>query len=304
METTWTNARDIRGNLARFWALLRDAGLAWVNDSAFRYGAALSFYTVVSLAPLVVMILSLATLLFGEQAARNYLLEQFNELIGPEGAEVIRTIVDRARQAGGGTLATVFGIVAFLVAFLGVLMELQAALNHMWHVQVKPQTGAILAAARKYVVSYALLAAIGFLLIVSLVVSATLVSLYEWLARWQPELALLWQVGYFVLSAVVFVFLFGLMFKFVPDVKIAWKDVWVGAVITTILFVVGKVLIGLYLGTSGVSSAYGAAGSLIVLLLWLYYSTLIVFYGAELTRVYANRYGSQIRPSKHAMPEK
>lgn len=272
---------------------------AW-NDftrhNAYRFAAALAFYTVISLSPLVLIVVSALGLLFGQDAAQQQFVGQIEQLVGHEGAQAVKLVLENAREQSSGIIAMVLGLVAFIMGYIAVFFELQAGLNTMWGLSPGPNLG-IWATLRKFLVSFGMLAVFGFLLLVSLFVSSVLSALNEYLAAWQPNLVVLWHVLNVALSFAVALLLFAVIYKYIPDVRIAWRDVWVGASITAVLFMIGKVLIGIYLGRSGVASSYGAAGSVVVILLWVYYSSLILFFGAELTQVYANHFGSKIRAS-------
>jgi membrane protein len=284
----------------REWGqLLKEAALGWWEHNAFRFGAALAYYSVVSLAPLMILVVGVAGLVFGHDQARGHILGQVRDLIGPTGAGAIEAVLENA-STDAGILPGILGCAALVVGVLAVVMELQSALNAMWGVApiAAPQTsGSTLKQAR----SLAVVLAVGFLLLTSLVVSAGLAAVTHFLGSRQPALVGLWNALNVVLSFAVVTLLFALMFKYLPDVRIAWSDLWVGAAVTALLFVVGKYAIGLYLGNSGIASAYGAAGSIVVVLVWVYYSALIFFFGAEITRVYARRFGAGMEPSANAV---
>jgi membrane protein len=226
-------------------------------------------------------------------------VEQVGGLVGSEGAGLIETMIQSAQQPGTGMVATILGVIGLLLGALGAFGQLQDALNTIWEVKPKPG-GGVLAILRDRLLSLGMVLVVGFLLLVSLVVSAGLAAVGNFMAGLLPDSELLLQVLNFVLSFAVITVLFALMFKYLPDAKIAWGDVWIGAAITALLFTIGKVLIGLYLGNASVTSSYGAAGSLAVLLLWMYYSAQIFFLGAEFTQVYANRFGSRVVPAENA----
>lgn len=287
-------------NLGKFVSMIKEAGLSFYEHNAFRFGASLAYYTVVSLAPLIIIALSVASLIFERHTVQTMMLSEMRDMIGEEGAKGIQNVIQNAQQQSG-ILATVLGIIAFAVGYTAVFFELQTALNTLWGVKAQPQQN-VTSAVRKYALAFALAGVIGFLLLVSLVVSTVLSALGQVLQNWQPELYILWNIVNFIFSFVVIFLLFAILFKYIPDVEIAWNDVWIGAAITTALFAIGKFLIGMYLGQSSISSSYGAAGSIVVILVWVYYSAQILFFGAELTQVYANRYGSRIVPSPHAVP--
>jgi len=281
--------------VGKFGGLFKDAVGVCGRHDVFQFSATLAYYTVVSLAPLVVFAVHLAGLVFGDGAARGRMVAQVQELVGPDGARGVEAVLENARGQSG-LLATLLGVAALVGGLLFVFMHLRDSLNRLWG--VRPKAGGV--APGKRVLSFALLLAIGFLLLVSLVLSAVLSSAYEWAGTWQPHLILFWQALHAALSLGLVAGLFALMFKYLPDADVAWKDVAVGGAVTALLFTAGKFLVGLYLGNSGIASAYGAAGSVVVVLVWLYYTGLILFYGAAVTRLYAERFGSSVRPSAEA----
>ena len=281
--------------------LLKETFQEWQDDKASRLAAALAYYTVFSLAPLVIIAIAIAGAIFGEEAAKGELVGQIEGLVGAQGAEVIQTAVSNANKPNTGSIASIISIAVLLFGASGVFAQLQDALNTVWEVEVDPNMG-IMGFIRKRILSFGAVLGIGFLLLVSLVISAVLTGISHYMSNAVPGIDFLWQILNLVISFTVVTFLFALMFKFLPDVKIKWSDVWIGAIITSLLFTLGKYLLGLYLGRSSFGSAYGAAGSLVVLLAWIYYSAQILFFGAEFTQVYARRYGSQIVPDDHAIP--
>src|ERR1017187_7684837 len=258
-------------------------------------GAALSFYTLFAIAPLFVIVLAIAGFWFGEEAARRELFGQVSGLVGSEGGEAIQALVSAAHKPHTGVWATIFAVVTLFIGATGVFVQLQDALNSIWGVRRMPGRG-----LRNFIkvrlISFALVAGIGFLLLVSLVLSAGLAALGKVMVGLLPMQAAIWHVFNFVISFGVITLLFAMIFKVLPDVKIAWRDVWTGAIITALLFNLGKLFLGLYLGRSSVTSAYGAAGSLVVVLLWVYYSAQILFFGAKFTQLYSNRYGAHLKP--------
>jgi membrane protein len=253
------------------WSLLGETCVEWYEDRAPRLGAALAFYTVFALAPGLILVIALAALLLGEEAAQGQIIGQVEDLAGSAGAQAVQAVIESARRAGTSLLATSFGIVTLLFGLWGVFGELQDALNTVWGVTTAPGRG------------------IGFLLLVSLAASAWLAALGKFFSRLLPLPAVLMESANALLSFVVITFMFAMIYKLLPDVKLGWRNVWTGAAVTAVLFTLGKTLIGLYLGRSTVGSVYGAAGSLIVILLWIYYSAQIVFFGAEFTKVYSRR---------------
>jgi membrane protein len=286
--------------LGRTWLLLRDAALAWVDDYAASIGAALSYYTVFSMAPLLLIVISIAGLVFGEAAARGEILDQLAALVGVEGAHVLETALEGLNQPRAGWWGTGAGVVALLIGASTVFAELQSAMDRIWRAPPQAPSGAPLPAGpgavwqllRVRLLSLGMVLGVGFLLLVSLVASAALAALEKWWAPWFGDLALLASALNFGLSFALVTVLFAMIYKWMPRVRLAWRDVAVGAVLTALLFTLGKSLIGLYIGRSGVASVFGAAASLVVLLLWVYYSAQVFLFGAEITWVYALRHGS------------
>lgn len=284
-------------------ALVRIFGTAlraWWDDDAIRLGASLAYYTLFAIAPVLLVALAIAGMAFGADAARGEMVDQLDQLIGREGAQAVQGLLEGASQRRAGLLATVLGSITFVVAATGAFLELQAALNTIWRVKPNPSANFTAFVADR-VRSFGLVVAIGFLLMVSLVVSAALAALSGWLGRRSPSIPLLWSTVNVLVSVVVTTALFALLYRFLPDVRLRWRDVITGAFVTAVLFTFGQQLIGLYLGQSGVASSYGAAGSVMVLLLWVYYSAQILLLGAEFTRVYAQRHGIRLAPESYAM---
>ena len=279
--------------------LIKDTLREWREDGAPRLAAALAYYTTFSLAPLLVLIIAVAGLAGGREAAQTRTMAQVEDLLGTEGREFVQGMIESASRPATGVTATVIGAVTLLFGALGVFGELQNSLNTIWEVKPKPAQGLVDGVKRfivKRLLSFTMVLGVGFLLLASLVVSAAISALAEYVSnRW--ALADFWlQLINFLVSFLVITILFAMIFKFLPEIKIAWKDVWLGAAVTSALFSLGKFLIGLYLGRSEVGTTFGAAGSLAILLIWVYYSAQILFFGAEFTQVYASRYGSRIVP--------
>ncbi len=288
-------------NFKTLWQLLKETFDEWSEDKASRLSAALAYYTIFSLAPLLILVIAIAGSVFGEEAARGQIVGQIQGLVGRNGAEVIETAIQNANQPATGTIASLISVVALLFGATGVFAELQDALNTIWEVTPKPGTG-VKGFVRNRFLSFAMILGIGFLLLVSLVVSAGLAAVNSYFSHLIPGADFLWSIANFLISFAVITLLFAMIFRFLPDVEIAWNDVWIGAGITSLLFVIGKTILGRYLGGGSFGSAYGAAGSLVIILAWVYYAAQILFFGAEFTQVYARKYGSQIVPSPNAMP--
>ncbi len=288
-------------NVKPAFGLIKESFQEWQKDGALDLGAALAFYTIFSLAPLLLVALAVAGLLWDRGQIQGQLLAEIQGLMGPQGAQAVQTMLANAGRHGSGLLATVIALVTILFGATGVFVQLQSSLNKVWNVEARPGLG-VWSFVKTRLISFGMVLGIGFLLLVSLVVSTAVSALGKWATGLLPGSEALMQGVTFVVSFAFITLLFALMFKLLPDVEIGWRDVWIGAVVTALLFTLGKFLIGLYLGKSSVSSTYGAAGSLVIVLLWIYYSSQILFLGAEFTQVYATRYGSQIKPSQHAVP--
>jgi membrane protein len=281
------------------FTLLKDTLREWREDGAPRLAAALAYYTTFSLAPLLVLIIAIAGLVGGHAAAESQVMAQVEDLLGARGREFIQGMIQSASQPSTGVTATIIGAVTLLFGALGVFGELQNSLNTIWEVKPKPAKG-FLDGVRRFVInrllSFTMVLGIGFLLLASLVISAALSALGEYIGTRWPFADFWLELTNFIISFVVISFLFAMIFKFLPEINIPWKDVWLGAAVTSALFSLGKFLIGFYLGRSEVGNIFGAAGSLAILLIWIYYSAQILFFGAEFTQVYANKYGSKIVP--------
>jgi membrane protein len=275
------------------WALLQRVARSWVDDYAMSMGAALAYYTMFSLAPLLLIVVSVAGLFFGEEAARGQIVAQLQSVMGNAGASAVQELLASVREPGQGWLATGIGITLLLVGATTVFGELQDSLDRIWRVPDRTLANGWLQLLRTRVLSFGMILAIGFLLVVSLVVSTALDAVgRHWnlmLGGWYPLAVATNAVIAFLLIAAMF----ALIYKVMPRVRVLWRDVWIGALFTALLFTLGKSLISLYIGRSGISSAFGAAGSLVVVLLWVYYSAQIFLVGAEFTWVYANMLGSR-----------
>ena len=284
------------------WQFLKTTINQWVDAEPFQLAAALSYYTLFSLAPLLLIAIGVAGFVFGREAAQNQIVETLQGMIGQDSAQTVQEMIQASNEKPKtGMLSTIIGFVALLFGAGGVVGQLQTSLNKMWEVTPKPGQG-IWGFLRQRVFSFAMVLAIGFLLLVSLLVTAVLSSFTAMLSSLLGDATFVAHAIDIVVSFGFVTLLFALIYKYVPDVEIQWRDVWIGAALTSILFTLGKYLIGLYIGTSGVGSTFGAAGSLITILVWVYYSSLIFFLGAEFTRVYATEYGSGVAPAENAQP--
>jgi membrane protein len=284
------------------WLLVRDAGFDWLRHKGPQLGAAMAFYSILSLAPLLVIAVAIAAFAFGEEAAKNQLAAQMQQLMGQQGAEAIKALIEQAQQPKAGVLATVLGIATLLFGASGVFGQLQGALNTIWEVPPKPMK--VWDYVKDRFLSFTMVLGTGFLMLSSLVLSTWLTAISDRLGEQSGSLEVVTQWANVLLSFAVITALFALIFRVLPDTDVGWRDVAAGAAITALLFTIGKSLIGIYLGTSGVGSAYGAAGSVVVLVIWIYYSAQIMFFGAELTHVYAYRYGSRSDRKRTAAPTK
>jgi membrane protein len=294
-------AKPKNHNGGDLWKAFKQTATEWSADRAPMLGAALAYYTVFSLAPLLVIVIAISGFVFGADAARGQVFDEVRGLIGDEGAKAIQDMVQSAgSQASAGILATIIGVTTLLLGASGVFGQLQTSLNIIWGVEPKPGRG-ISGMIKDRFLSFGFVLVVGFLLLVSLLLSAGITFVAEWVGGISDGTAILAQVVNIVMSLLVITFLFALIFKYLPDAVIAWHDVWPGTFLTAALFTLGKYILGLYLGTSSVSSSYGAAGSLVILLLWVYYSAQILFFGAEFTQVWANRFGTPVRPDADAV---
>jgi membrane protein len=283
------------------WGLLQETITRWQEDKASRLAAALSYYTIFSLPPLLLIIIAVAGFFLGRSAVRQQIVGQISSVMGDQGAQAIQVMLDNAGWSqGAGILATVIGVVTLLMGATGAFVQLQDALDTIWDVAPRPG-GPILSTVKDRLLSFSMVLVIAFLLLVSLLVSAALSALGSYLQSMLPETLWLARLLSFVLSFGLITLLFALIYKYLPDAEIAWGDVWPGAAVTALLFVIGKFVLGLYLGSSSAASAYGVAGSLVLILLWIYYSSQILFLGAEFTQVYARRLGSRIVPAEDAV---
>lgn len=285
-------------NLKSIISLLKETFTQWQKDKAPTLAAALAYYTVFSLAPLLIIVIAIVGLVFGEDAARGQIVAQLQSLIGKDGAQTVQELIIKVSEPKSGMIATLVGLATLLWGASNVFTNLKDALNTIWNVTPPPGRG-IWGFFQDRVLSFAMILGIGFLLLVSLVISAVLAAISSWLNGVLQLPVGIWQIVDFALSFGVVTMLFALIYKLLPDVELAWNDVWIGASITSMLFTIGKSLIGAYLGGSGIASTYGAAGSFVIILLWINYSAQILFLGAEFTQVWANRYGSKMRSSRN-----
>lgn len=285
--------------LKLLWNLIKETFIQWFTDKAPKHAAALSFYTVFATAPLLIFITAIAGLVLDKAAAQGRIVAQIQDLVGGESAQMLEQIIRNASKPEHGIIATIVGFVTLLVGATGVFVELKDSLNTIWNVEPSKIPSGIKAVLKERVLSVAMIMGVGFILLVSLVVSATLAAVSEYFGNFFPEITFLMKFANFFVSMGVITVLFAMMFKFLPDYKITWGDVWIGAALTAGLFTLGKSLIGLYIGKGAIASVYGAAGSLAVLFIWVYYSAQIFFLGAEFTQVYARKHGSKKGDKKY-----
>jgi membrane protein len=280
-------------NVATLWSLAKESALAWTDDFAPSMGAAIAYYTAFSIAPLLVIVLAIAGLVFGREAAEGYLFGQMSGLIGADGGEALQTMVQSASSTSEGIIATLIGLALLLLGSTTVFAELQSDLDRIWKAPAVKAPEGLWGLLRSRVLSFGMVVSIGFLMLVSLVLSAALAALSEWWGGYLDGFEWLLHLLDFVVSLGIVTLLFALMYKILPRVKIAWRDVWVGALVTSVLFAVGKVAVGLYIGKAAIASSFGTAGALAVLLIWVYYSAQIFLLGAEFTWAFAHRLGSR-----------
>lgn len=280
----------------------RGAAGAWWDDDCVRMGASLSYYTLFAIAPILLIATAIAGSVFGAEAVRGEIVGQLDDLVGREGALAVQSLLEGAAHRPSGIVATLVGGIAFLLASTGAFLELQVAFNTIWRVKPNPG-GHVYAFVMDRVRSFGLVVAIGFLLLVSLIVTAALAALNAWLFNLIPANRLTFHIVNTLVSIVVTTGLFGLLFRVLPDVRLRWRDVTTGAAVTAVLFTGGQQVIGVYLGRSTVASMYGAAASMMILLLWVYYSCQILLFGAQFTRVWAARHGVKVKPEVFAVKD-
>ena len=284
------------------WGLVKAAVSGWIGDYAPSMGAALAYYTMFSIAPLLLIVISIAGLVFGEEAARGEIFSQLEDLLGAPGALAVQGLLESVRKPSESVAATAFGVVLLLIGATSVFGELQDALDRIWRAPVRAGHSGIWGLIRARLLSFGMILGVGFLLMVSLVASAALAALRKWwgtaLGDWAVAVSVI-EVGS---SFLVITVVFAMIYKIMPRVRIDWKDVWIGAAATALLFTVGKFLIGVYIGRSGIASGFGAAASLVAVLAWVYYSAQIFLLGAEFTWAYAHRFGSRKDLAPEAAP--
>jgi membrane protein len=285
--------------------LLKETVNEWLGDKAPRLGASLAFYTLLSLAPLLIVIVAVAAIVYGQEAARGQLVWQIQDLVGPDGAKAIQGLIQGAYKPATGVVASLLGLLTLVFGASSVVVELRDALNTIWHVAPDLRNtgfGSIFRLAKERFYSFALILGVGFLLLVSLVLNAWIAAMGSFFGSILPTPEPVLHAATFLFSFFVITFLFAAIYKLLPDVHLRWSDVAIGASVTSLLFTIGKQLIGLYLGKTSFGSTYGAAGSLVIVLVWVYYSAMLFFLGAEFTKVYTRTFGSQFSNKLQAVP--
>lgn len=291
----------IKKHLAGFWQISKKTFAAWNKADPFREGAITSYYAIFSFPALLVIIISAAGFFFGKEAASGQISAQISAAMGEDTAKQLEDIVAKAGESKNTVLASIIGVVTLIAGATAVFVQLQKSLDLIWEVEVKAKK-AWLKSLKDRIFSFGLILSIGFLLLISLLISASLAAFSGWIKAYLPDfmMVVFWLIS-FILNFGVITVLFALMFKILPDVKIQWRDVWLGAMVTSILFIIGKFALGIYFGKANPGSAYGAAGSIILILLWVNYSSMILFLGAEYTKQFAVHYGREIQPKKDAV---
>ncbi|MBC8070269.1 MAG: YihY/virulence factor BrkB family protein [Deltaproteobacteria bacterium] len=281
--------------------LLKRTVSDWQHDDTGRMAASLAYYAAISIAPLLIVVIAVAGWVFGEDAARGAVMDQLGGVLGNDSAATVESMIAGADKPRTGLIATAMGIAVLLFGATGVFVELQSSMNAIWDVEPKPGGGPM-AFIRHRVLSLAMVLGIAFLLLISLALSAGLTALGSALEPYIPGAPIVWELVMFGASFLIITLLFGMIFKVLPDVNVRYRDVWIGAAFTAALFVLGKFLVGIYLKQADVATSYGAAGSVVVMLLWVYYSAHIFFFGAEFTQAYAHLHGSRWEPTRDAIP--
>ena len=284
-----------------YWKVLKQSFSEFGEQQITKKAAALAYYTIFSLAPMLIIILSIVEFIWGDKAVEGSLYGQISGMVGASAATQIQEMIKNAAISGKSTVATIISVITLILSATGVFTEIQDSINSIWHLKAKPKVG-FMKMLMNRLISFSMVVGLGFILLVSLVVTAMIEAFGKALERMMPHVTvyILYAINLAVTLGVVTV-LFAIIFKVLPDAKIRWKDVWAGAFVTAIFFIIGKFLITVYLGTSNVTSSYGAAGSLIVILLWVYYSSIILYFGAIFTRIYAQFRGFKITPNHYAV---
>lgn len=282
--------------------LLKSTATEWYNDKALRLSAAIAYYSIFSIAPLLVIAVSMAGLVFGPDAVRGHLDDQLTSVMSPAAAKTIQEMVQSASSPTDGLLGTIIGGAVLLIGASGVFGQLKDSLNTIWEVKPKPGGSGIMGFIRDYLLNFGMVLVVGFLLLTSLVLTTAMAAFSNYLDRAFQLPPLIWSGAAFLISFGMVTLLFAFIFKVLPDAQIQWRDVWIGAAATAALFEVGKFALGWYLGRESTTSSYGAAGAVVLVLLWVYYASCILFFGAEFTQVYARRHGRYVPPAENAQP--
>ncbi|MFC3199018.1 YihY/virulence factor BrkB family protein [Parapedobacter deserti] len=287
--------------VARWFTTLKDTFSIFMGVRGFKFAASLAYYTVFSLAPLLVLTISLAAIFFGQEAAEGKVFEEINGLIGREAAAQIQQMIRNVQLNEDNTMALIIGIGTLFIGATTVFADMQHSINRIWEIKPKPKRGWV-KLIKDRLLSSSLVLSLGFLLIVSLIVNGVLMVFTDYIKALFSDLAIYLSMAFeLIINFLVISLLFGVIFKFLPDVRIRWKDVRSGAIFTAVLFMIGRFLIGFYIQTTGTGSTYGAAGSIIVLLLWVYFTAMILYIGASFTRAYAEYRGARIAPAEFAV---
>lgn len=295
----------MKKNIRQFWKMLKTAAIRWNAKDPWRESAIIAYYAIFSMPGLLLVIITLAGYFFGESEISGYVHNQIAEALGEESAKQVQLVVDKAYDEDQSLFATIIGIATILFGATGVFFQLQKSLNFIW--DVKPDaTAGIMQVIMARLLSFGLILTIAFLLLISLVVTAVISAVFKILLDYLPDyLIFISHVANFLVSLAIITFLFAIMFKYFPDAKIRWRTVWMGSILTALLFVLGKTGLGIYFGQANPGSGYGAAGFIILILLWTSYSSMIVFFGAEFTRAYSDfKYGGVVEPTRYAVKDK
>jgi len=288
-------------SLKGVWKLIKDSFLGFDNDKVFKLSGSLAYFTIFSIGPMLLVIIFFADLFYGREAVEGTIYGQINGFVGPEAAAQIQEIIKNASMSGKSTFTAVVGFITLLIGTTTVFAEIQDSINTIWNLKTKPEKGWIKLILNR-LLSFSIVIGLAFVLLVSLIINGIMEAFGNRLANMFPELAVLViYIINLVLTFIVITLLFATIFKVLPDAKIKWRDVMVGAIVTALLFMLGKFGITYYIGSSNIGSTYGAAGSLIILLLWVYYSAIILYYGAEFTKAYATHFGNRIYPNSYAV---
>lgn len=290
-----------QNKFSKSWNLLKDTFLEFNDDNAIKLSAALSYYTIFALPPLLIIIITICGFFFGKEAVTGELYGQINRLVGNNAAIQIQEAIKNVQLSDSNVFVSIFGIVMLLIGASGVFAEIQSSINFIWGLKAKPNKG-LKKFIQNRIMSFSMIVSVGFLMLVSLMMNATLDLLNERLKLYLPESTVyLFYIINLVIVLLSITFLFAIIFRTLPDGIIRWKDAFIGASCTAVLFMIGKFAIGFYLGNSTIASVYGAAGSVIIILVWVYYSAIILYFGAEFTKVYAKSYGGQIEPNEYSV---